>query len=460
MKRTELSFAAFQVLLDITVLVMAGWFAYTVRFDQLTGVLPAANPIPFGGYIRTVIIVAIGWVAILGLAGVYPIRPQRLTAELGRIFLGISTGVLLIIVLIFFQREFFSSRFIILAGWLLAIVFVWLTHLLMRLVRHLLYRRGIGVRQIIVIGNDPTTHELLERVHSKNIGLHVTKHWETAGPEIFDELDELLRSHQIDLVIQADANLPRSQTQVLIDRCLEYNVRFSYAADVFDAHATQVELDSLAGIPVMELKRTPLDGWGRIGKRAFDMLGAVLGLLIACIPGVLIAIAVKLDSAGPIFIRLERVGEGQRRFGLWKFRSMVRNAHAMKSQLMEHNERADGPLFKIANDPRITRVGKFLRKTSLDELPQLWNILRGEMSLVGPRPHEPEEVARYEKHHKKLLTIKPGLTGMAQISGRSNLSFEEEVRLDTYYIEHWSLGLDLTILVRTPGSVVAMKTAA
>ena len=139
---------------------------------------------------------------------------------------------------------------------------------------------------------------------------------------------------------------------------------------------------------------------------------------------------------------------------------MIQNAHSFKKNLIQLNERKDGPLFKIKNDPRITRVGRFIRKTSLDELAQLFNVLRGEMSLVGPRPHEPEEVANYKKHHKKLLTIKPGITGMAQISGRSDLVFEEEVKLDIYYIENWSLKLDLQIILKTPFVVLSTKSAS
>ena len=138
---------------------------------------------------------------------------------------------------------------------------------------------------------------------------------------------------------------------------------------------------------------------------------------------------------------------------------MIVNAEKMKKKLLDKNERTDGPLFKIKDDPRITRVGKFMRKWSIDELPQFWNVLKGNISLVGPRPHEPHEVDKYEKHHKKLLNIKPGITGMAQVSGRSDLEFEEEVKLDTFYIENWSPWLDLVILIKTPLVVLLRKGA-
>jgi len=139
---------------------------------------------------------------------------------------------------------------------------------------------------------------------------------------------------------------------------------------------------------------------------------------------------------------------------------MVQGAHSLKPELAPYNERSDGPLFKMKNDPRITRFGKFLRKTSLDEFPQFFNVLKGDISSVGPRPHEPEEVNRYQKHHKKLLTIKPGVTGMAQVSGRSDLSFEEEVKLDAYYIENWSLLLDLQLLLKTPQALLAKRSSS
>ena len=145
---------------------------------------------------------------------------------------------------------------------------------------------------------------------------------------------------------------------------------------------------------------------------------------------------------------LKRISQRQE-FDLYKFRSMIKNAEELKKNLMEYNERKDGPLFKMKNDPRITRIGRFLRKYRIDELPQLFNVLRGEMSLVGPRPHQPDEIEKYEKHHKKVLLIKPGMTGMAQISGSSDLPFEEEVKLDTYYIENWSLSKDIYILLKT-----------
>jgi lipopolysaccharide/colanic/teichoic acid biosynthesis glycosyltransferase len=217
----------------------------------------------------------------------------------------------------------------------------------------------------------------------------------------------------------------------------------------------------IAGIPVVEVKKTPLDGWGRIIKRSFDIVVSFI-IIIFISPIMLITVVlIKLDSFGPVFFSrkddgslLYRVGQGGRLIRYFKFRSMIPGADSMRySELADKNVRMGGPMVKIKDDPRVTRIGKFIRRFSIDELPELFLVLKGDMSLVGPRPHLPEEVARYEHHHKKVLTIKPGITGFAQVSGRSDLSFEDEVKLDTYYIENWSLLMDIAILFKTPLAV-------
>lgn len=459
-RRLDLFFAGLLVPLDYLALLLAGWLAYTVRFHQFSSLLPIVNTVPFATYWRLMLVVAAVWVVVVAMVGAYRLR-QPISTELGRIFLGVSTAVLLVIVLIFFQREFFASRFIIVASWVFGVVLLWTTHLLIRGVQHVLFRQGIGARQVVIFGQDPIADELRRyfRRHPGR-GYRVVQSWGQINPESLTALSDLMASDGIDEVIQADPNVPKSQTWQLLERCTEHGVTFQFAADVFDTQTGNIDFQDLAGVPMIEIKRTPLDGWGRILKRLVDLtIGAVV-LLVGFVPGLLVAVIIKLDSNGPVFIRLERVGQGQRKFKLWKFRSMIRDAHDMKTQLLAQNERGDGPLFKIAHDPRITRVGRFIRKTSIDELPQVFNVLSGQMSLVGPRPHEPEEVARYEARHKKLLTIKPGMTGMAQVSGRSNLNFEDEVRLDTYYIEHWSLGLDFALLARTPMAVLHLEMAA
>jgi lipopolysaccharide/colanic/teichoic acid biosynthesis glycosyltransferase len=198
----------------------------------------------------------------------------------------------------------------------------------------------------------------------------------------------------------------------------------------------------------VELRRTSLEGWGRIWKRVMDVVGSFLGLLVLSALFLCVAASVVIESRGPVFFRQMRVGKHQQPFRIAKFRTMVINAEQLKQVLMQFNER-EGPLFKMRNDPRITRVGRFLRKTRIDELPQLFNVLLGQMSLIGPRPHLSEEIAQYSKHHRKLFTIKPGMTGLAQVSGASNLPFDEEAALDIQYVENWSPKMDAGIFLRT-----------
>jgi exopolysaccharide biosynthesis polyprenyl glycosylphosphotransferase len=215
----------------------------------------------------------------------------------------------------------------------------------------------------------------------------------------------------------------------------------------------------LGRFPVMYLEPFHQSGWRSWAKRLFDLLGSLVALVVLAIPLATIALLIKVDSRGPVFYRQRRVGKNGRLFDVVKFRTMIPNAHALRQELAALNE-ADGPLFKIRNDPRITRIGRFLRKTSLDELPQLWNVLRGEMSLVGPRPALPEEAELWAPELRDRLRVQPGITGMWQVSGRSNTSFDEYSRLDLYYVDNWSLIADLSIMVKTLPSVLLQHGAS
>ena len=218
--------------------------------------------------------------------------------------------------------------------------------------------------------------------------------------------------------------------------------------DIFQMSLSRVEIDDLGGIPLIGIRDISFSRWGLMLKRSIDMAVAASGLILLAPVMALIALAIRLDSPGPVLFKQTRVGKNGQPFVLYKFRTMRIGAEEEQEKLAALNE-ATGPIFKIRHDPRLTRVGRVLRRSSLDELPQLYNVLRGEMSLVGPRPPLPKEVEQYQEWHKKRLEIAPGLTGLWQVSGRSELTFDEMVLLDIYYIENWSPVLDTIITLRT-----------
>lgn len=453
-------------------IVMAGITAYNLRYAEfITELRPVIFELPFGGYLRVLMVVAFLWLIIFAFAGLYSIRSARkLVREIYRVVLACSTGFMLIVVLIFIRRELFDSRFIVLAGLGFAIFYISFSRSVVRFIQRALYRNGIGVKKVVLVGNSKTTDNLIQEFSSsKNSGYEVVKRFREFSMDSAQELIEFLKVKEVDEIIQSDPNLTKAERLRLFDFADEHHLVFKYAADLLGTKVLKTEVNEIAGIPIVEVKKTPLDGWGRIIKRICDVLGSILLILFFSPILILAAVIIKIDSRGPIFYLDYRSGQFNKRFLFYKFRSMASHlcdgegpsateeGNKMLREL-ERNEAANtrktDPLHKIKDDPRVTRVGRFIRRWSIDELPQLFNVLRGDISLVGPRPHMTLETARYESHHKKVLTIKPGITGLAQISGRSDLSFEEEVKLDTYYIENWSFLFDLTILLRTPLAVL------
>jgi len=225
------------------------------------------------------------------------------------------------------------------------------------------------------------------------------------------------------------------------------------APALLDVAGPRTTIRPVAGLPLLHMDHPEFSGGLQIVKAAFDKLAATAALIAAAPLLVLLALVIRLDDGGPALFRQTRVGKDGRNFSVFKFRTMVADAESRKSELVDRNQQ-QGPLFKIRNDPRITRVGSWLRRWSLDELPQLLNVLTGEMSLVGPRPALPEEAAMYGDHVRRRLAVKPGMTGLWQVNGRADLSWDESVRLDLRYVENWSFMLDLQILWKTCAAVV------
>ncbi len=268
-----------------------------------------------------------------------------------------------------------------------------------------------------------------------------------------DDLEQVARAHFVDEVMVALPGEP-DRSRSIVERARRNRLDVTVVPNLYGSAAGKVQIKNLGSVPMLTLHQEALPAGGLLGKRAFDVVGALGGLVVGWPLMVAIALLIKLDSPGPVCYVAERVGEKGRRFRFYKFRTMRQHSNGQREELRKINQR-QGPCFKIAGDPRVTRLGAVLRRYSLDELPQLWNVLLGDMSLVGPRPHPVDDFERYELNHLRRLDMKPGLTGLWQIIARRNPSFHINMALDLEYIERWSFWGDLQILMRTVRVVLA-----
>lgn len=471
MKPLELFFSLLRIPVDFILTIAAFLLAYQIRLstDLIPGIqLPiTTNTFPdYSSYLQFSGISALFLVGLFAFANLYSLkRPAALNKQITRTFICSLIWLFAIIAYYFLIRTFPFSRLALLQTWLFAFVLISAGKILLQFMQNQLYRRGIAQTRVLLIGAGQSTVEMFTHFfrnpqylcmgylenENKNIA-----HLKYLGK--LSELEDIVKANQIEKVIQCRADLSAIQEINLRDFCREQHLEYSFIPGELEMQRTNIEIETPAGIPLITFKPTSLDGWGRVLKRACDFFGSLIAILLLWPFMLVIAILIKLDDPKGTVIfkylddgsKVKRVGQRGKLFNFYKFRTMKPNTHNLRYNELSHLDTRQGtPMVKIKNDPRVTKIGKILRATSLDELPQLFNVLKGEMSLVGPRPHLPEEVAKYERHHRFVLTVKPGITGMAQISGRSDLDFEQEVKLDTYYIENWSLLLDLKILIKT-----------
>jgi exopolysaccharide biosynthesis polyprenyl glycosylphosphotransferase len=273
-----------------------------------------------------------------------------------------------------------------------------------------------------------------------------------------DDLGDVVVAHRVDEVIIADPDFPQREAVELVDQCHQRGVVVRIAPSTMEILVHRAEFVPGQSVPLFELKPPVFEGFDYALKRSFDLVGSILITLLLSPLLAVSALAIKLTSRGPVIYRSMRPGIGGTPFACMKFRTMYRDAHDHQESLEEHNE-ASGALFKIREDPRVTPVGRILRRFSIDELPQLFNVIRGDMSLVGPRPLPQRDYDRLEDWHKKRYLVLPGITGLWQVSGRSDLDFDDLVRLDFLYLERWSVFLDLSILVKTLPAVLSRRGA-
>jgi len=441
-------------------LLAAGATTYVLRTEILRTFRPVFFEfnLPLDKYLYLVIFVSVLFLVSYAISGLYSMKARMGVAEeFFKILVSSSAAVMAVIVYIFLRQELFNSRFLVLGGWFFAVIFVFLGRILIRYLQDFFVSKyDFGIHKIMVVGNDRVALNIVNDIQNKpSSGYRIVKH--LLSLEI-DKVRSSAGNPGVDEVILANHDYPADKIIELIDFCNENHLVFKFVPSLNQTMTANYEVGVINGMPLIELKRTVLDGWGKVIKRVLDVFSGILGLLIFSPLMTIIAFAIKWETEGPVFVRLKRVSKNKE-FELIKFRGMIENAEKLKSQLAIFNERQDGPLFKIKNDPRVTGVGCFIRKFRLDEIPQFWNILKGDISLVGPRPHQPDEISKYEKHHKRVLAIKAGATGLAQISGSSDLPFDQEVALDTFYIENWSMLLDLKIIFRTILKIISDRSA-
>jgi len=451
------------VVLDAGLIHAAFLIAYWLRYDlQLFRSVDPANNVPFTAYLPLVILQTLVLLFALRREGGYDLRRTRpLFDELYGILNATTTAIMLLIVFVFFYRSLFYSRIIFVYAGILILVLLGSLRLVRRLILGRLRQAGQGVDRLLIIGAGEVGRAVMRNIIAQpELGYQVVgfldddpaKSSTDIGPikalGAVENLSEVIKTLDIAQVIITLPWQYHRKTVRLVLEAEEAGLRARVVPDLFQLSLGGVDVETINGIPLISIKQTALTGWNLVLKRILDLSFAIPFTLATAPLWLIVAVAIKLDSSGPVFFKQERAGKGGKPFRVYKFRSMVVGAEAEQAKLAAQNE-ATGPLFKIRDDPRRTRVGRFIRQTSLDELPQFINVIRGEMSVVGPRPALFSEVAQYQEWQRKRLDIQPGVTGLWQVSGRSDLTFDEMVMLDIYYGENWSLGADIRIMLRT-----------
>lgn len=323
--------------------------------------------------------------------------------------------------------------------------------------RALILRRtaaGIGASRVLIVGAGRAGRALARWFEENgHLGYNVCGFLDRdpkADPRVLGNVNDLRSVALAHFADELFITLPSERDLIkrMLAEARALRLRLNVVPELYDGLGWHAPLHSIGGFPVMELSGEPIPVLGLAVKRVLDVTLSAVGLLVSAPLFGVLAILIRLDSPGPVFYAAERVGRKGRRFCCYKLRTMVADADTKKEELRGENER-NGPFFKMQNDPRVTRIGRWLRKLSFDELPQLWNVLRGEMSLVGPRPHPLDDYERYNLEHLRRLDVKPGLTGLWQVTARQDSSFETNMTLDLEYIENWNFWLDVKIVLRT-----------
>ncbi len=463
-------YSFFLVISDFLALTLAfvGAFLLRVTFNAR----PIAEPVPAITYLGLFLALVPFWLLIFGLLGLYNrnIYEKRFS-EIGRLFLGSFIGMLFIIAADYaFVRPIFPAKLVPVYGFLLAFLFLVILRTIARAGRTILFGYNYGINNVLIIGDTAIAEELVSSLQNSRksgyrvVGLVSAKRYAQkryTEVTVFNNIDQALKGlkpGEINSIIQTELYADADKNDQLLDYAQKHHISFRFVPGNTELFVGNIEVDLFrSSVPVITVHQTPLIGWGRIVKRLFDLaLSAVLIVLLSPVFLLLIVAQKLFAGKGPVFYRQTRLTRYNRKFKAYKFRSMKQKYSTGMTpeeafELMGKPElakefRANGDF--LANDPRITGIGRFLRRTSLDELPQLFNVLKGDVSLVGPRALIPQELDVYEKRHA-ILSVKSGITGLAQVSGRKNISFDERRKLDIYYVQNWTFWMDIVILLKT-----------
>jgi exopolysaccharide biosynthesis polyprenyl glycosylphosphotransferase len=445
------------------------FFVAYLLWDQFRRLTNISLPLSIaGGSIAFVAVFSFAWVFILSRLGAYSYgRLTSLWREWRNIALATVLGVFLFFAAHFFLRLGYIARSYVLIFGAVNFLFLSLEKTVLFYVVREARKRELGKRRILIAGGGEHARIFLE-----SVGRHPASGVTVAGlvseepgavipgfPEVrnlgtYDEIETILHGRIVDEVLICISWEAFGPIRKIIECCEREGVQVRIFSDFFGDLIRRIRLDRPYGMNIISLITLPDNEFRLAVKRLMDLAGSGLLLLLLSPLFLIVALLVKATSKGPVLYRWNVVGLNKKPFRSWKFRTMIANADLMKDELMDRNEMR-GPAFKMKDDPRITKIGKFLRKYSLDEIPQLWSVFKGDMSLVGPRPSYPDELARFESWHRRKLSVKPGMTCLWQIRGRNRIAdFDTWVRLDLEYIESWSLWLDLKILIKTIPAVI------
>ncbi len=455
---------------DALALAAAFGAAFLVRF----ALLPYAAPLVPADYARLIAVVIPAWLLIFAAFQLY--NPRYLFGghqEYARAFNAILAGTLALVIFGFFQRDGLAiSRGWLALFWALALLFVLGERFALRRLVYALRRRGHLLAPALIVGADEEGQALAEQLNAwATSGLYLVGFADDQRPVgspvcdgqrvlgRLDDLERLVGEGQIEELIVAPTALSREQLLELFRAFGAHpTVNLRLSSGLFEVMTTGLQIETRGSVPLISVSKARISGLDAVVKRLLECALVIPGLIVLSPVLVVIALAIKLDSTGPVIYRRRVMGVGGRQFDAFKFRTMFVNGDAIlaaQPQLKAQLEREG----KLRDDPRVTRVGRFLRRYSLDELPQLFNVLAGQMSLVGPRMISPPEMARYGRWGMNLLTVKPGITGLWQVSGRADIPYPERVRLDMHYIRNWTIWLDLQILFQTIPAVLRGRGA-